>query len=255
MADETPAIQNKGLLITALILAVIVVLLYNFQIERAVRQARGETISLLVFTRNLKPGDKVSAADMEARDVNVETGKGLGLAVPAREKDSIIGMSLVRSVSKDNFVMWDHFDSYSEAGSIEPSEGMVIYTLPVDRDKTPGAMLRRGNRISVWGMLPGPDGKYSSTCIIKGLKVCDIGSGESSYASGTRNTTKMLRSYDSVKVEVSEEVRRQLDNIISHVSGGLGIDKLRSDDYTGDNPQITREAAPFAQNAAGVARR
>lgn len=258
MAEETPAIQNKGLLVTALVLAAIVVLLYNFQIERAVREARGETIKLLVFTGHLSAGDKVSADDIGAKEVSVEIGASFGQAVLFKDKGSIVGESLSRAVSRDSFVMWDHFDSYGGASSsVVPLKGMAIYALQVDRDKTPGAILGVGDRISVWGMLP-VDGKLTSTCIIRGLKVRGIGSGGSQSFRGPKkrfSSTKSLRSYDRILVEVTEEVRRQLENVISHVTGGLGVDKLNPEDSTKDYTQITDEARPFSKSAAGVTTR
>ncbi len=259
MADETPAIQNKGLLITALVLAVIVVLLYNFQIERAVNQARGETVDVMVFARDLNPGDRVSAADMEVRSVSVEVGKGLGQVVFARDRGGITDEAINRAASKGSFVMWDHFNTFLKGGNgAVPPSGMGIYPLSVDRKKTPGAMLGVGDRISVWGMLPGPDGKLTSTCIIRGLKVRGIGPGDSqSFDMGSKSrvsSAKSQSSYDSIKVDITEDVRRQLENVISHVSGGLGVDKLNPDDpVIKDYPQITEEAKPFAKNAAGIA--
>ena len=257
MAEETPAIKNKGLLIAAFVLAAIVVLLYNFQIERAMKKARGKTVNLLVFTRHISPGDKVTADDLESREVTEMVGKGLGQVLLSKDEDSVIGMAVTRSVSKDSFVQWDHFYSGGGSGSsIEPAPGLQIYPLRVDRKRTPGALLGVGDRISAYGMLPGPDGKLTSTCIIRDVKVLGIGQEEPhTLKVGVKkrlSSRKRLRSYEVIAIEVSETVSRQLDNIRSHVIGGVGVVKLNSEGQHEDSPQITREASRFAESAAGT---
>ena len=57
--EQAPAVQNKGLLITALVLGVLVVLLYNWHIGQVREAGIGETVTLLAPKRTLEPGEKL----------------------------------------------------------------------------------------------------------------------------------------------------------------------------------------------------
>ena len=68
MAEQSPEVRNKGMLLVAFVLAALVVVIYNVQISRAREEARGETIILLRFKRNIKRGGQLDVK----KDLKVE---------------------------------------------------------------------------------------------------------------------------------------------------------------------------------------
>ena len=64
MDEQTPAVRNKGLLITALVLAVLVVVIYNWHVSKVRSEAEGETVrAVRARFADLAPGDVVATND------------------------------------------------------------------------------------------------------------------------------------------------------------------------------------------------
>ena len=58
MAEQAPAIQSKRLLVVALILAGVVVFIYNVHVNQVRKAGRGKMIQLLKFRRDMDSGEE-----------------------------------------------------------------------------------------------------------------------------------------------------------------------------------------------------
>ncbi len=52
MPEEAPQVRNKGLLLIAIILAIVVVVIYNVHVQNVRSSLQGQQIKLLQYTRN-----------------------------------------------------------------------------------------------------------------------------------------------------------------------------------------------------------
>ena len=69
MAEETQGVQNKGLLLIALILGLVVAVVYNLHIAQVKRAQRGTMVHLLRYRRAMEAGDVVKADDVDRKSV------------------------------------------------------------------------------------------------------------------------------------------------------------------------------------------
>ena len=120
MAEETPGVRNKDMLVLAFVLgtlvasvvAGLVVVIYNFEIRRVRVETRRETVILLRFLRDMKRGEQLDVnKDLEVQEVSKQFQGGLGSVVvlKRREERSSIDRTYVnRKINKGEYLMWAH---------------------------------------------------------------------------------------------------------------------------------------------------
>jgi len=246
MAEETPAVRNKGLLIAAIILAVLVVVLYNWQVSRVRREGRGETFQLAVLRRNIAPGEKMEFDDfrIETIVISKEERKGgqfkksLGDVIILRRGGTdrekladVLGVTVNQTVRRGQYLRWHQITGHpSGRPSYAIPKGMVAFTLPLEPRMAPGTVLSVGDRITVWGMLALREKAkvlpLDSYPIMEKVPVLAIGGVANRDMSGTRGASyrrEGRRTYRSVTIAVPPDMAGQLINVLSHVRGGITL--------------------------------
>lgn len=253
MAEETPGIQNKKLLIIALVLGGVVAIVYNIQMGKVRSAGRGEMVKLLQFRRDVEKGSVVDKEVLRTFEVPEKAAAALANFVTADKLGSIRDETISENVQKGAFLEWGHIIKQNVSSPSETiGEGMVAHTLAVDPRRVPGNLLRRGDRVHVKGMLPDPKGTLQSTYIIRGVRILAIagkGAETTSAQSKSRTRNKAASSYGSITIEVTEEISLQLDNIISYVQGPVRIVVLNPNDMIPGQLQVD----PSARHKAGGA--
>lgn len=105
------------------------------------------TTSVVVASRDLGPGDVVTAGDL--RVVEIATFSG-GATVAAGNQDLLIG-AVARGPIPAGTIL--NPGLFVEVGSVVP-EGMVVLGAALDRGASPGSSLRAGDRVDVLGVVP-----------------------------------------------------------------------------------------------------
>jgi len=229
--EQAPPIHNTRLLIIAIVLAVIVVAIYNLQLSRIRKAATEQTVKLLMFKTDLSPGRQIEARDFAGVPITEEAAKGLTNVVTAEKEGYIVGNRVTREVRAGKWVQWDdvvNLDIKPPSSAITTK--MVTYDLPVDR--VPGNLLRVGDRINVLGMISLPNAPLKAYRIIEDLKVLTIGGQgmETSIGSARPVSSEGLRSYRTITVEVSKPSSLELANALSHVQGSVWIELRNPED-------------------------
>jgi len=257
MAEEAPGIQNKGLLLVAIVLAAIVVGVYKWRMWAMESAREGDKVKVLRVRTNMDAGARLTEKDLYIVEVDAKELPNLGNIVTADKINSVKAYALVGPVKKDQFLYWQNLLGGGEDYSpIEP--GMVGKTLTVDPKCTPGELLRVGAKVNVLGMLPRPEGGMASQRIIEGLKVLAIGgkmgrgtempTGKSAYGEYG------IQTYQMITVMVTPEVSLQLDNIKTWVQGEFGLElanPTEGPDRRGRPPQINDSVKQYADAAFG----
>ena len=114
MAEQAPAIQSKRLLVVALILAGVVVFIYNVHVNQVRKAGRGKMIQLLKFRRDMDAGEEITTKDIRVMEVDSLVAIGLGKVVPSQDSDYAVGRVLNQSIKKEDWV---------EYGHVTPEEG------------------------------------------------------------------------------------------------------------------------------------
>ncbi len=248
MADEQPAVRNKGMLIVALILGVVVVAIYNIQIRRVRAEAQGEMVYVLRFARNMGPGDQLDAEkDLAVEMTQKKHGENLGpvwiLATPD-ERKLVDKLYLTRKAQKGEFLLYAHISMQQDATpSAEIGQGMVAVSIPVDKQNVPGEILNPDDRVNLLGRFRSGGSHRGLFRVIEGVRVLAVGGQGLSEAPGGRAaaTAKGLRSYQNVTIELTPEESLLLNALLSQLDGAFTLEVL--------NPN-TRPAGSWGKVAA-----
>lgn len=229
---EAPGVKNKGLLVTALILGVVVVLVYNWHINQVRQAGIGETVRMLAPKRSMEAGEKLEVSDLKVISVETNFKDGLGSNFifntrPEELKDE----ELSRRVQRGRFLRWDDILGH---GTLSPAEnlskGMESFQISIEPRESPGQMLRVGDRVVLMGVLAPPGMPVTTYTIIKGVKVVSIGgmAGDTggSRAGARSGYTRVMRSYRTLGIEVRPETAVALSNIMTHLLGQLRVDVI-----------------------------
>jgi len=228
--EQAPPIHNTRLLIIAIVLAVIVVTIYNLQLSRIRKAATEQTVKLLMFKTDLSPGRQIEARDVAAVSITEEAAKRLTNVVTAEKEGYIVGNRVTREVRAGKWVQWDDVVNLDiKPPSSVITTKMVTYDLSVDR--VPGNLLRVGDHINVLGMISLPNAPLKAYRIIEDLKVLTIG-GQGMDTSGAARpgSAEGLRSYRTITVEVGKPTSLELANALSHVQGSVWIELRNPED-------------------------
>lgn len=246
MAEEAKGVQNKAVLIIAVVLAVIMVAIYNFHVAFLKKTLQPEKVKLLKTNRDLKPGDRITAKDVVTVEVEKASLDAIGSVIT--DMAFVTGNPVNQAVDKDRFLLWAYFTS-ARANPIEKilSPNMVAYALPVDPKYTLGSLLQPGAFVNIIGLLP--DGKgLQMMRIIEGVKVVSVG-GKTGDTMNDRTSGAVTGAYRNVVIEVSPKVSLQLANVMSRVQGEIRLELAN----TGSVENKAAELRPEVMKWAGAA--
>lgn len=206
MAQETPGIANKKLLLVAIVLAVVVVVLYQVQISHIRKASRGQTQWLLQYQVNRQAGDVLADGDIKAVEVDAKLAAGLEGCMTRENKEFPVGRKLTESVRREQWVLWRHVTAPEESNpSAKINRRRVKYSFTVDPEQSPMEELAEGDRVNVYGMFVINRKPLESYLIVKNLKVMEVPSKR------------------KVTVEVTDEMAGTLANIRTNAVGELWI--------------------------------
>lgn len=232
--EQSSGVQNKGLLITALVLGVLVVLVYNWHIGQVRQAGIGETVELLVPKRNMESGEKIEDTDLKVVRAETHFKDGIGTNVIFNTaagdlKDEVLS----RRVLRGRFLRWEDFVGHGPDPTSEVlGEGKESFQITIEPRESPGQMLRVGDRVALLGILA-LDGKSLKTYrILEGAKVVSIGgvaTGPTRTTSMTRGSsgyTRAMRTYRTIGIELDEKTALKLNDVLTRLVGSLRVDVL-----------------------------
>lgn len=208
---EAPRIANMKQLLFAIALGVVVVVLYNVQVNSIRNETKAE-VPMLVYKYNKKAGEVLRSDDVETRRIPKAAAGGLPSVFSPEQVDG--SQRLQRDVPAGQYVF--HEDLYGSSLD-RPSHSLADdereYALPVDPNQSPGRTLRVGDKIDVLAMLPGGTGGYKATLVIGGVTVRSIGGISAGTATVSRRVDEEgVSSYRQVGIQIkSDEVFKLLN--------------------------------------------
>lgn len=232
MAEQTPAVENKGMLIVAVALGVVAVLLYNWQVGRIRAENRGTQVLLLRFDHEMKAGDRIEAAkDFSTQDVPERLADGLGDVAKIAHRDEMSkfnGFALNKKVLKGQFLLDSHITNEArESPSMRiSSPTMVAKAVPLR--EVPGNLLSPGDRVNLVARIPARDGSVDSERIIEDVRVLAVGGSvgrlDTGMPAGAGDEGPTM--YRAITIEVTPQASLELDRILAHIAGGVSVEVL-----------------------------
>jgi hypothetical protein len=226
MAKETPVVQNSKMLALSLGLALLVVVLYNVQINKIRTEAKGTTVLMLQYKMNKHAGDTISDRDdLQAAEVDEKLAKGLKNVKTDDDRNTVVGHRLAHGVAAGDWVMRDDLaDQVERSIIVPPHEGMV--TVPIDPTYSPGRMLHLGDRVNLLGEVQATPGHYKTMRLIDGLIVRSIGG--KSVTDFAKPGEDSSSSYREIGISLPRDMIPKWYNVLSYVKGGRVIIELRN---------------------------
>ena len=258
MAEQTPVVQNKRLLIVALVLAALVVLLFNVYVSGVGRGDEDATVELAAFARPMRRGDKIKDGDLKAIRFPQQYTYGLPNVLEWDRRAIAKDKFVTQTVQENEFVRFAHITpEEGSASSNLPREPNVSWSFEIDRQGSPGDILWPNSWINLVGLFT-INGKTKAYLVIEKVRVLTVGgrgAGELGGDGAGRSSAGMgQRSYGSITIEVPPKVALELDNVKSHAIGQLWVQVLHAGAVPNDNPKVNAELARLA-GEAGVSRR
>jgi hypothetical protein len=244
MAEE-PAVQNKGMLVVAVVLGLAAVIVYNLQVSAIRSESRGEQVLIARFTRPMRTGERIDVAkDLTLEKVNAKMAKAVDVitADNAAEMKIYEGRALSQNVNRGMSL-----SATMVLGSREPlpsdriSDGdFVGIAVPLAMDV--GDILRQGDRVNLLARLPTPDGKARVERVIERVRVLGVGGkGLVERPGSPRGEDEGLAAYRKITIELSAEAALEMRKILSYPIGGLDVELLkqtRDSDRSSASPQV-----------------
>ena len=253
MAEEQQGVRNKGLLLAALALGVVVVIVFNVFIQRARSIARGAMVEVLYFNSDMQIGDEIEDNDMSTREIEQDTFNAIGGLARAKDKGSFSHQLVSQPIRRGQFVSWAHIggsSAASPASNVTP--GLRGHTVLIDSSTSPGTMLRAGDRIDLIGIFEVEPGRPRAYTVLRNVKVLAIGGQAPTDPSrfSSQRAPRESRAYRSIALDVSPDVALGLTNLGTKVLGSYTVDVRNPSDLAGGGGTIRPPLDEFAEQAS-----
>ena len=253
MAEETQGIKNKGLLLAAIAVGVVVVIIYNVHIERARRLAEGDRVEVLRYTRDIRAGEVLKPRDLKIDEVDADTAKSIDGWARRRQMDSMLTMTLRQDVRANQPALMGHVvGGLNDRPAELVTPGMVGKTLELDSTTSPGTICRIGDRVNITAIFEVDPGRPQAYRVVSDVKVLSIGGMGPTDPSvqDSRRARSNSRTYRSIMIEVSPDVSLLLDNLQTRLIGDWGVEIRNPADPDRTRPgEISALLRDFAQEA------
>jgi hypothetical protein len=237
MAEQAPAVQNKGMLIVAVVLGLAATILVNWEVSSVRTQLEGEKVTVLQFARDMKMGEKIDAKDLTAKEMPRKWAEGLGdiATVPspdlvASQLEVFRNQVLNRNVFKGNFfsTSMTTTSDYKPPSTLLKDADHVAMVVPLRESL--GNTLRPEDRVNLVARIPMKDGRVRPERIIEDVFVLGIGGkGLSPSGSGGAGGDEGSTSYRTITIEVTKQASLQLEQILVYVGSGVRVELLKPD--------------------------
>ena len=251
MPEDRPGVQNKGLLVSAVVVGLLVVAMYNYQINQVRKAGRGESVEVLAFARAHDAGEQIKEHSFSRVKMDLDFIEGLGDVVNLRD-DKLTdvvgqGQKLQMAVPSGRFLRWGHLQGYKgDPPSANIRKGMEFFPLGIEPRLSPGTMLNIGDHVSLMGIFTTKSGRGTYR-IMEHVRVLSIGGvtgrGLATRTGGSRTSGTSQRTYSSLGIEITPDTARRLNNVLTRLEGPLHVSVAsRGSDIIGDGkPKIHPE--------------
>ncbi|MBN1554276.1 MAG: hypothetical protein JXA11_05990 [Phycisphaerae bacterium] len=228
MAESVQGIQNKWLLIIAVVLGLVVVFLYNAHIHAIRSELEGKTVAVVQLAKDLPAGERITARHIKKAVIPKDNAEAYGKIVPWKHRDYLTahgGKPIHRALRKDQYLLYDYIDDAGgDRASQKLGDGMVAIPVEFDRNQSLGDMLAPGDTVNLKGVFASPGGTYRTYRILSDVRVMNIGGVGAADDAGRTNSRIRTRNYRQITIEVTPDVSLKLSNLKTHMIGDFQLE-------------------------------
>lgn len=218
--QQTIGVQNKWLIVIAIILGIMAAAIYNLHIKSIRNEYENNSLKIVEVVRDLSTGDKLRSDCIQEADIpaTAATSKSFGNVISWSKRSLLLaegGKRVNQPVRKGQFLQWEHIMGREGVNpSNKISDGMVLKSIEFDKSQSLGDALSAGDRVNLCGMFSINGQPLQSYRIIEAVRVLNIG-GKGAAVDGK----SVGQSYNRITIEVPEDVSLKLDNVLTHMVG------------------------------------
>lgn len=225
MAQPVQGIQNKWLLIIAVVLALVVVVLYNAHIRAIRSEQEGRTLAVVQMAKDLPAGEKITAKHITRAEIPRDSADAYKKVWKWKDREILTGYGgkvIHRTLNKGEYLLYDYVDDVGGSrASRKLADGMVGIGIEFDRDQSLGDLLAPGDTVNLKGVFPTPGGIQKTYRIVSDVRVMNVGGvGATEDASRARRA----RNYQRITIEVTPDVSLKLSNLLTHMIGEVQVE-------------------------------
>lgn len=210
-SKDTSWVPSGGVLVVALVCAVIAAILVNIYIGYAKSAYELGAKSVLQLTDNVPLGTPVPATHLKAVKIPGVLLDAFEGAIAASDKDTlVIGKKALRDLRKNQILFYADLIENEAAKPYVLKPGQQMITIPIDSSASLGQQLQPGGYVTIYGDFDlSPDVKkpdIQQEIVMKNVQVRSLGGS-------TEPVGSKGRSYDNVQIILRESQVRQMMQI------------------------------------------
>ena len=235
-------VRNKKLLITALLLAVLAMVLVYAYLTMQSMEIEASQVKVLKWRVNRTEGQEITKEDISAVEIPVGTFEELKNVVKSNPVniDFIVGGHLSRDAKRNDFVRFsDMVKNRLDVPSrgINDDGGFRAFPLRVDPQRTVGDLLRVNDRIDIIGLISIGGKPARGFTMLENVRVLAVGGRSESPGDRSRaprrRAQQNLRVYRTLAIELQIATAIQMAELLPRVRGKIWI-VLRHPDESDD---------------------
>ena len=231
MAEQTPAVQNKGMLIVAAVLGIGVVLIYNWQIEAIRKEGRGEQVYIMRFEKDMVPGQKLDVdKDLAMEAVPEKLADRLADVVAVKNKEGLRAfkdLPVNKRIYKGVFLTSSMLSTDQKMTRLRLNNPQDLAVAVSVKEQGIGDVLQPGSYVNLVANIPDRSGKLTPMRVLKRVFVLAVGGrGIRSEASPMASAEEGSASYRTLTIEVSDETSLDLKKVQGVIGGPMEVEGL-----------------------------
>ncbi len=236
--ETSQGIQNKWLLLIAIVLGVVVVFIYNAHVSAIREEMKGKAIEVVEMARDLDAGQRLTTRHIRMAEIPRGEAAAFGRVVRWSDRHRLLvrgGKHVNQKLSKGDYLQYDHLPGGSGlVPSSKITEGMVLRGLQFSKDQSPGDALMPNDTINLLGVFSVGGGKPRMYRMIEGVRVLNIAGRGAADRNLSGASSSATRSYRQISIELRKDVALDLANLLTHMQGEIGLELNRR----GDKPSM-----------------
>jgi len=223
--------MSTGLLITAGVVAVIFVVLYNIQISRITSKLTPDTKKVLKVNRDIPANQIPERSDLDQVEIPISVFEALNNPMEVEYLDTATTTRVANTVTKGSYLLWAdlHGNTGPETAGYLSSDEFIGHPLVVDPKLSIGDIVRVGNYVDIYGVFPmNVKGKIEMkpVRILEAVRIVTVGGkGRGTGASRAGDPVKSSgsRRYSELTVEIKRDEAPVLISVLTRNIGPLRV--------------------------------
>ena len=242
--------QSKWLLPIAIVIALLVVVIYNAHINAVINGSKKPQVKVVKFVKPIKPGQRLKRNAIEPQLINKEAFTDQFIKYNDIDRYLAGNGAVIRNVKNvGSYLRAEDLLNYSRDTAADrlPANDIRMVNIQIDPNSSLGDALTPHSYIEVRGTFKLPGKKENAYFVFERVKVANIaGIGAAPGADKKR----FNRNFKTIGIELPKDVILQLDNLKTHMIGNFRISLMNPRVSVANENKINPILMPLTKSSA-----